>query len=46
MRLVPRSLAGQLIGLLLIALVLSQVATILIFADERRYALHAANRTR
>ena len=44
MRLVPRSLAGQLIALLLIALVLSQIATILIFADERRYALRAANR--
>ena len=44
MRLIPRSLAGQLIALLLIALVLSQIATILIFADERRFALRAANR--
>lgn len=44
MRLVPRSLAGQLIAVLLIALVLSQIATILIFADERRFALRAANR--
>lgn len=44
MRLLPRSLAGQLIALLLIALVLSQAATVLIFADERRFALRAANR--
>ena len=44
MKLVPQSLAGQRIALLLIALVLSQVATVLILADERRYALRAANR--
>ncbi len=44
MRLVPRSLAGQLIALLLIALVLSQVATLLILADERHFALRAASR--
>ncbi|WP_299399821.1 ATP-binding protein [Pelagibius sp.] len=44
MRLIPRSLAGQLIALLLIALVLSQVATLLILADERHFALRAASR--
>ncbi len=44
MRLLPRSLAGQLIALLLVALVFSQAATVLIFADERRFALRAANR--
>ncbi|WP_420346659.1 ATP-binding protein [Pelagibius sp.] len=44
MRVVPRSLAGQLIALLLIALVLSQVATLLILADERHFALRAASR--
>ncbi|NIA70022.1 HAMP domain-containing protein [Pelagibius litoralis] len=44
MRLLPRSLAGQLIALLLTALVLSQAATVFIFADERRFALREASR--
>lgn len=35
----PRSLAGQLIGLLLIAVVLSQAVSIWMFHDERRVAL-------
>jgi len=40
----PRSLAWQLIVLLLLALVLAQAISLLIFADERRLALLAANR--
>ncbi|MCY6381170.1 ATP-binding protein [Hoeflea prorocentri] len=35
----PRTLAGQLIGLILIALVVSQIFTLWLFTDERRVAL-------
>ena len=41
-RWVPKSLAGQMIALLLIVLVLAQLISVLIFADERRLALKAA----
>ncbi|MGH6896231.1 MAG: ATP-binding protein, partial [Geminicoccaceae bacterium] len=43
-RLWPRRLAGQLIALLLLALILSQAASVLIFMDERRIAIRAAER--
>jgi signal transduction histidine kinase len=43
-RLWPRHLAGQMIALVLLALVLVQLATFLIFADERRLAVRAAAR--
>ena len=43
-RLWPRRLAGQLITLLLLALILSQAASVLIFLDERRFAIRAAER--
>lgn len=43
-RLWPKHLAGQMIALLLLALVLAQVITVLIFADERRFAIRAADR--
>ncbi len=38
-RLLPRSLAGQLIALILVALVVSQLFTLWLFTDERRAAL-------
>ena len=44
MRLVPRSLAGQLALLLLLALVIAQGITIVLFAIERSEALHHAHR--
>ena len=40
----PRRLAGQLIALLLLALILAQAATFLIFVDERRAAVRTAER--
>ena len=40
----PRRLAGQLIALLLVALMLSQAASIVIFMDERRVAIRSAER--
>ncbi|HZA66884.1 MAG TPA: ATP-binding protein [Geminicoccaceae bacterium] len=40
----PRRLAAQLITLLLLALILSQAASVLIFMDERRIAIRAAER--
>ena len=43
-RLWPRRLAGQMIALLLLALVLAQAASYLIFADERWAALQTAER--
>jgi signal transduction histidine kinase len=43
-RLWPRRLAAQLITLLLLALILSQAASVLIFMDERRIAIRAAER--
>ena len=43
-RLWPRRLAGQLIALLLLALILSQAASVVIFMDERRIAIRAAER--
>ena len=43
-RLWPTSLAGQLVLIALIALVLGQGVSFLIFADERRQALRAASR--
>jgi signal transduction histidine kinase len=43
-RLLPKSLAGQLIALLLLALVVSQAVNLLILADERLYAVRIAER--
>jgi signal transduction histidine kinase len=43
-RLWPRRLAGQMIALLLLALILAQSASYLIFADERWAALQTAER--
>jgi hypothetical protein len=43
-RLWPRRLAGQLIALLLLALILAQAATFVIFVDERRAAVRTAER--
>ncbi|HMB76619.1 MAG TPA: ATP-binding protein [Kiloniellaceae bacterium] len=43
-RWLPKSLAGQMIALLLIVLVLAQAVSLIIFADERRMALRAAAR--
>ncbi len=43
-RLWPKRLAGQMIALLLMALVLAQIITLMIFADERRLAIRAADR--
>lgn len=43
-RLLPQSLAGQLIALLLLALVLSQAVSWIILLDERRHAVRAADR--
>jgi signal transduction histidine kinase len=43
-RLWPSGLAGQLIALLLLALLLSQVVSVLIFMDERRIAIRSAER--
>ena len=43
-RLWPKSLAGQMIALLLLALVASQVISLVIFLDERRIAVRAADR--
>ncbi len=43
-RLWPTRLAGQLIGLLLLALILAQAISFWIFLDERRLAVQAANR--
>ncbi len=40
----PRSLAGQLVLIVLVALLLAQGLSLLIFADERRVALRAAGR--
>jgi len=44
-RLWPKRLAGQMIALLLLALVLAQFLTLLIFADERRFAIRAVDRS-
>ncbi len=44
-RLWPKRLAGQMIALLLLALVLAQIATLAIFADERRFAIRAVDRS-
>ena len=41
----PKRLAGQMIALLLLALVLAQIITLMIFADERRFAIRAADRS-
>lgn len=43
-RLWPKRLASQMIALLLLALILAQVITVIIFADERRFAIRAADR--
>ena len=43
-RLLPRSLAGRLIALLLLALVAAQAISFVIFADERRLAVRDAGR--
>ena len=43
-RLRPQGLAGQLLAVLLLALLLGQGLSLLIFADERRVALRAVNR--
>ncbi len=44
-RLWPKRLAGQMIALLLLALVLAQLVTLMIFVDERRFAIQAADRS-
>ena len=44
MRLGPRSLAGQTIALLLLALVAVQAISVYLFLDERRHAVRAADR--
>jgi len=44
-RLWPKRLAGQMIALLVLALVLAQVLTLLIFADERRFAIRTVDRS-
>jgi signal transduction histidine kinase len=44
-RLWPHSLAGQMIALLLLAIVAAQAFSVLLFWDERRHALRAAERT-
>ena len=44
MALLPRSLAGQMIALLLLALVAAQGVTLAIYLDERRHAVRAAER--
>ena len=44
-RLWPRSLAGQMIALLLLALVVAQGVTLYITLDERQHALRAAERS-
>jgi signal transduction histidine kinase len=44
-RLWPKRLAGQMIALLLLALVLAQLMTLVIFADERRFAIRAVDRS-
>ncbi len=41
----PQRLTGQMIGLLLVALVIAQVANFLIFTDERRAAIRLVERT-
>ncbi|MGI9493750.1 MAG: hypothetical protein ACR2QF_15240, partial [Geminicoccaceae bacterium] len=43
-RLWPKRLAGQMIALLLLALVLAQIIALMIFMDEQRLAIHAADR--
>jgi hypothetical protein len=40
----PRGLTGQLLAVLLLALLVGQALSLVIFADERRLALRAANR--
>lgn len=44
-RLVPKRLAGQMIALLLLALVLAQAITVVIFADQRQFAIRAVDRS-
>lgn len=44
-RLWPQNLAGQMIALLLLAIVAAQAFSVLLFWDERRHALRAAERT-
>ena len=43
-RLIPQGLTGQLLAVLLLALLAGQALSLVIFADERRIALRAANR--
>jgi len=43
-RLGPRSMAGQMIALLLLALIAAQAVSVFLFLDERRVALRAADR--
>ncbi len=43
-RLWPTRLAGQLIALLLLALILAQAISLWVFLDERRFAVQSANR--
>jgi signal transduction histidine kinase len=43
-RIWPRSLAGQMIALLLLALVTAQAISVFLFLDERRHAVRAADR--
>ena len=41
----PKRLAGQMIAVLLLALLLAQIISVMIFADERRFAIRAADRS-
>jgi len=43
-RIVPRSLAARLVVLLLVSLLASQALIVLIFSDERRWAVHREHR--
>ena len=40
----PRSLAGQMIALLLLALIVAQLLSLVIFLDERHHAVRAVDR--
>jgi signal transduction histidine kinase len=43
-RLIPRGLTGQLLAVVLLALLVGQALSLAIFADERRHALRTVNR--
>jgi len=43
-RIIPKSLAGQMIALLLLAIVSGHIIAFIVFSDERREAVHQASR--